>query len=300
MSWRSNVDNHERIARSAIVLAPSKVCALVEAAPKYMSRLSEVVDAVQRTNSTLLFDKRIQKHNIVIVDKLPVTQKATLFRKEIILILKETSEIWPSSRTLYSGATESGHESPVPTVSNHILSCIEETLSSVLGARTEDVQRASGSLSDLAINSLAVVRLSSAVQKAFRCSIKYSDFYNAHTVERLAALISARTTGTPAAPRGIAATAPLQAQLLNEGSNDDMVIFGAVCKFPGGINSLDDLRIALVAPPSLPARTGLCPARALRRLLFSVGTILKNQVSLVFVSRPSIRTDTPWDSRCPS
>jgi acyl carrier protein len=249
------LDNHKQIERSAVVLTASQeeVYALIEAAPEYKTRLPEVIDAVQLTNSSLPFDKRIQKQNIAIVDKLPVTQKATLFRKEISRILKENGGVWPASRTLYPTSSSAANTvepaSASSAVPDHILHRVEEILSEVLGARLEDVEGASRSLSELSINSLAVVRLSSAIQKAFGCSVKHSDFYVAGTVGGLASLIASRRAGASAVPQSVpTATPAAPTQPSVSISDDDIVISGAACKFPGGINSLDDLWSALVSP----------------------------------------------------
>lgn len=98
------LDAQDEISRSAIVLSKSKeqLLALIEPSSSYQTQAEAVETAVLRVNLNLPYEKRVQRENIVFVDRLPLTTKATLHRKLVNKILSSNSGAWPLDRIIVS------------------------------------------------------------------------------------------------------------------------------------------------------------------------------------------------------
>lgn len=96
------LDSEDEITRSAILPSKSKesLLALIQPSPTHGSNLDVVVASVLRINLDLPYEKRIQRENIILVDHLPVTTKATLHRKAVNKIIFNSGGEWPLNRTI--------------------------------------------------------------------------------------------------------------------------------------------------------------------------------------------------------
>ena len=98
------LDAQDEISRSAIVLSKTRehLLALIEPSPSHLSELEDVKTAVLRVNLNLPYEKRVQRDSIVFVDRLPLTTKATLHRKQVKKILSGNNGEWPLEHVVVS------------------------------------------------------------------------------------------------------------------------------------------------------------------------------------------------------
>lgn len=250
------------IVRSALVTDSSgdALVALIELASEHGSP-ELAIESILYLNGSFPFEKRIHRRNILFVDKLPLTSKSTLHRKKVKQLLASCGGSWPANR-MWRAPSSSLQELPSASisftdVSEHHTSLrdrVEGLLSDVFGIAVKDVQAPQFRLSDLPMTSLASVRLANALRALCTTGLSRAQLYTADTVSDLCRLLMSDNKDKVAA----ASSVPESQERRNPVSPDDsdLVISGASCRFPGGVNTLDDFWSTLISPEAYVAHLG--------------------------------------------
>ncbi|TFY66975.1 hypothetical protein EVG20_g4117 [Dentipellis fragilis] len=269
------LDSHPEVSYSAIVGNEKSDALVALIQPKPSLTHAAIVEVVLRVNHLLPFEKKIQRHNVIVVDSLPITSKGTLHRKKLKHMIHKSGGAWPFKQAQNYTPVADNSSAPMSnslsTIPSDVRQRMEILVADILSMPLEEIQDPSLSLLDVHISSFASIRLAKAIQDTFGCRLKRADLFGARSVDDLCRLLfpdtahpSAPTSTHPLSPEAPSSTA------VERNNSADLVITGASCRFPNGIDSLDDFWAALLSPkeyvahvagPPPPSRWASDPSR---------------------------------------
>ncbi len=265
------LDNESSVKRSAIVPSADRnaLIALIEPSPDIVWDEKTTSEVSHRINHHLLADHRIALENFVLVDELPMSSKSVLHRKALKNIMSAHGDRWPSHRTLLSiSTTRLDVDAPItsnisfdtdaPLTSNApfdiditTLSEVETILGDVFNVPLVEVQDHSRFFGDLPLSSLAMTQLAGRLQSDIGSRITVVELYSVRRISDLIQLINSKSNPTPIPAFRPPIVTPLSIGVgLSRIAGERIVISGASCTFPGGINTLDSLWDKLIYPES--------------------------------------------------
>ncbi|KAA1472727.1 thiolase-like protein [Dentipellis sp. KUC8613] len=269
------LNSHPEVSYSAIVGNEKSDALVALIQPKPSVTHAAIVEVVLRVNHLLPFEKKIQRHNVIVVDSLPITSKGTLHRKKLKHMIHKSGSAWPFKQAQdytpvadNSSAQISNSSSTIPS---DVRQRMEILVADILSMPLEEIQDPSLSLLDVHISSFASIRLAKAIQDTFGCRLKRADLFGARSVDDLCRLLFPDTS-LPSAPTSThpSSSETPSSTAVERSTSSDLVITGASCRFPNGIDSLDDFWAALLSPkeyvahvagPPPPSRWDSDPSR---------------------------------------
>ncbi|TDL21967.1 hypothetical protein BD410DRAFT_770959 [Rickenella mellea] len=249
------IDALEGVVRSAVVAAKDGEGVLVLLHPT--SRMTTIMDAVLTLNTSLKlpYDKRLRRENVWVVEKLPATTKMTLNRKLVKKWKKMDAKV---AKTVKPKTTSHSpqSQSPIPPT-------IESKINTIL-ARIFDLSPSAlqtfDPLARIPLTSIASVHLATAVQDTFGVKVTSAQLFGVRSKTELGTLVlgmldegkGGGEVRKSSPGESESATRASEKERVGEEDRDDeeLVITGASCRFPGGISSLETFWDALLSPSS--------------------------------------------------